>query len=96
MSDLVHTPEYQFSGIACQFISFVAFPCSRDNSEAERSPSEGLELFKMALIMVNRDFNMQMIQDKLGRENFFRFPTRSDTNWPVQSQKMARSLTFQI
>ena len=24
------------------------------------------------------------------------FPTRSDTNWPVQSQKRARSLKFRI
>ena len=27
---------------------------------------------------------------------FLGFPTRSDTNWPVQSQKQARSLKFRI
>ena len=26
----------------------------------------------------------------------FRFPTKSDTNWPVQSQNQARSLKFLI
>ena len=30
------------------------------------------------------------------RKLVFGFPTRSDTNWPVQLQKMARSLKFQI
>ena len=31
------------------------------------------------------------------RENLYsRFPTRSDTNWPVQSQKKVRILKFSI
>ena len=35
--------------------------------------------------------------EKMSRENrSLGFPTRSDTNWPVQSQKQARSLKFRI
>ena len=30
------------------------------------------------------------------RKPVFGFPTRSDTNWAVQSHKMARGLKFQI
>ena len=46
---------------------------------------------------VNESSELNPIQrQKLMSHNSRRFPTRSDTNRPVQSQKKARSLKFRI
>ena len=64
----------------------------RKNIDQDRTSSDGLPGSKM----FKGDVSKPIYEPRREKPGLRGFPTRSDTNRPVQSQKQARSLKFRI
>ena len=87
-----------YSFFFCFFLFFLLFFCLFVKM-SQRYNINGLAGIIMLAALVNTVCNSLSLLCNLSRDArkpVFGFPTGSDTNWPVQPQKMARCLKFWI